>query len=431
MELISEVLTAVSLLEKFNYEAYLVGGAVRDYIINKNNIKNKKTINKNGNESYLKIKKIFDYDITTNAKPNEIKSVFKEYKTVDTGIKHGTVTVIINDIPLEITTYRFDGIYINNRKPKNVVFAEILKEDIVRRDFTINALAYNPNIGLVDYCGGEKDINQKLIRCVGNADIRFKEDALRILRALRFASVLKFNIENNTKAAIYKNKNLLKNISAERIFAEFKKLICGKTAAEVLKEYLEVFEVFIPKIICLNNDFDFCALNNLPENFILRFSFVFKEISLKYNINTVENILNNLKADNYTKENVLGIINNYNIELSCEKPKIKYYLNKVGVETFKNINYLKQAEIYNKNETELYKKILLLTDNIIKNKECIFIKDLAVNGNDILPIIKDRKNISLILKECLKAVTEEKIKNDKTEILSFISLNFNKYLNLQ
>ena len=218
---------AIDLLKSNGFEAFLIGGSVRDYIMGL---------------------PIGDIDITTNATPQQVKSVFCDFRVIETGIKHGTVTVLIDNEPLEITTYRSEGAYSDNRHPDCVTFSQSLSDDVVRRDFTMNAIAYDFSDGFCDLVGGIKDINNQTIRCIGDAETRFREDALRILRALRFSSVLGFSIEKNTEKAIHKCKDLLKNISAERIREEFTKLICGKNAFSVLQEYSDVISVFIPEI---------------------------------------------------------------------------------------------------------------------------------------------------------------------------------------
>lgn len=218
----------ISKLQKSGFKAYLVGGCVRDFII--------------GLTPH-------DYDITTDALPQDIISIFSDYTTIPTGLKHGTVTVIADNTPIEITTFRTDGKYINSRRPQEVFFTRSYKDDASRRDFTMNALAYNKNDGIIDYFGGVSDIENKIIRTVNNPDKRFSEDALRILRAIRFSSVLGFSIEENTGKSIHNNKELLANISSERIFSEFTKLLCGNNVKNILIEYSDVISIFIPEII--------------------------------------------------------------------------------------------------------------------------------------------------------------------------------------
>ena len=204
IKLPANVLLAISMLEKAGYEAFAVGGAVRDSLLGKD---------------------ASDFDITTSAFPQETKKVFEGFNVIETGIKHGTVTVMFEGEPLEITTYRIDGEYEDNRHPSKVTFTRNVEDDLARRDFTINAMAYNPVRGLVDPFGGGDDLKKGIIRTVGDGEKRFSEDALRILRCIRFASVLGFDIEEKTAESAKKMVSLLDNVSAERIFVELKKLI--------------------------------------------------------------------------------------------------------------------------------------------------------------------------------------------------------------
>ena len=221
-----EVTTALNILNNNGFEAYIVGGCVRDSLLG---VAPK------------------DWDITTSAKPEEIIKCFKRYRTINTGLKHGTVTVVINRKQLEVTTYRIDGRYTDNRHPDSVLFTEKISHDLKRRDFTVNSLAYNQQ-GLIDLFGGAEDIKNKVIKCVGEPNERFNEDGLRILRALRFASVLDFDIDENTSFSIHRNKELLSNISKERISSEFSMLVTGVNYYNIMKGYRDVIEVFIPQV---------------------------------------------------------------------------------------------------------------------------------------------------------------------------------------
>ncbi|MBS7361095.1 MAG: tRNA nucleotidyltransferase, partial [Oscillospiraceae bacterium] len=217
---------AISLLESAGFEACAVGGCVRDSLL-------RKTPD--------------DWDITTSASPEQMKEVFSSFHCIETGIRHGTLTAVIGS-PLEITTFRLDGEYEDNRHPKSVEFTSDLSADLARRDFTVNAMAYSPSQGLSDPFGGQEDLKNHIIRCVGEADRRFNEDALRILRGLRFASVLDFEIEDKTAESIHKNKVLLKNISVERISKELMRLICGAGAHRVLSGFADVLFEIMPEL---------------------------------------------------------------------------------------------------------------------------------------------------------------------------------------
>lgn len=227
MDMPKNVDTAINLLQSAGFEAYAVGGCVRDSLLGK-------TPN--------------DWDITTSAKPEDMKSVFADFHCIDTGIKHGTVTVVIDGEPLEITTFRLDGEYEDNRHPKSVTFTSNLGADLGRRDFTVNAMAYSKMTGTVDLFGGQNDLKNGIIRCVGDPNRRFNEDALRTLRALRFASALDFEIEEKTAQSLLENRALLGNISEERIVKELLKLVCGKGAKRILTDFAPVLFEILPEL---------------------------------------------------------------------------------------------------------------------------------------------------------------------------------------
>ena len=217
----------INTIENAGYEAYVVGGCLRDLILN---------FQPN------------DWDITTSATPTIIKKCFSNYHLIDIGEEHGTVGIVINDIVYEVTTYRIDGEYKDCRHPQKVEFTDDIIADLSRRDFTINAIAYNKKRGIVDPFNGVNDISIKAIRCVGNPDERFREDALRILRAIRFASVYDFSIEVNTANSLINNRTLLNKIAVERIATEFNKLLCGKNVNYILRRYKDVISVFLPEL---------------------------------------------------------------------------------------------------------------------------------------------------------------------------------------
>ena len=220
-------LRAVRVLESAGFSAYFVGGCVRDSLL--------------GNPPA-------DWDIATNALPEQVKAAFRGYTVVDTGLKHGTVTVVSDYHNLEITTYRIDGDYSDSRRPDSVIFTADLHEDLKRRDFTVNAMAYHPEQGLVDDWGGKRDLKEKVLRCVGDPEQRFKEDALRILRGLRFAAVLGFSIEPKTETALRQKRGLLSNISGERIREELVKLLFGENVQQVLLTYRSILGEVLPEI---------------------------------------------------------------------------------------------------------------------------------------------------------------------------------------
>ena len=386
--------TALSILHRNNYEAYVVGGCVRDSIMGFTPS---------------------DWDIATSAKPAEIMHCFNGYKTIATGIKHGTVTVIIENMLIEITTYRIDGEYTDNRHPDNVSFTDNIAHDLKRRDFTINALAYN-NDGIIDLFGGINDIKQKIVKCVGNPNERFNEDGLRILRALRFSSVLNFSIEKNTAESIDINKNLLKNISAERINIEFNKLLMGSNYKTVIINFRGIIEIFLPENSVLSEselNYRLDAMKNL-NSLILRLAV------LLYKTDSTKQILNNLRYDNGTI-NTIGILNeNIDKIVLTDSVNIKHWLNKIQPENLRNLLKIKMALF------PFEKEKLMLVENmmneIIEKNQCYSLKTLAVNGRDLMNAgIPKGKKVGEALRIILNEVIEGNINNEKNELIAFVN----------
>ncbi len=361
----------ISRLSEHGYEAYAVGGAVRDMIMGK---------------------KPDDWDITTNALPDETKSVFADFDVIETGIKHGTVTVIVDRKPYEITTYRTESGYTDSRRPDAVAFVSDLTSDLSRRDFTVNAIAYSSNNGYVDIFGGKEDINNKIIRTVGEPKLRFSEDALRILRALRFSSVLGFEIEKNTSNAIFELAYTLNAVSPERIFAELKKLLVGKNAIEVLNKYSSVLSQAIPIS-------DLTDINKAPADFCMRLSCICKE--------NTGLALSQLKADNHTKHICKTLVDSQPIPNGTIA--VKRYISGLGRE---------DAEIVIKYRTALYNEDEQgIARNILNGDYCLSVNELAIDGNDLLTAGINGITIGNTLRRLLDAVLSEKIENNKESLL--------------
>lgn len=380
-----EVETAFGIFFENGYEAYLVGGCVRDYITNK---------------------VPHDFDMTTNALPKDTKRIFEGYKVIETGIKHGTVTVVINSLHIEITTYRIDGKYTDNRRPEEVTFTKNITEDLKRRDFTVNAIAYNPKIGFCDPFFGVRDIERKIISCVGEADKRFNEDGLRILRTLRFSSVLGFTVDEKTKISIHKNKNLLLNISKERIFEELQKLFLGKNVKNILTEYCDVLKVVIP--LANVGEKTAVLLENVPKKAEFMFACLFffeNDGESKAN-----KTLNDLKTSNEFKKNVCGMLKATQNEFFCNKKAIKRILRKEGI--FNTENAVKILKGAGKDLLKIEKII----EEIEKNKECYSFERLDINGNDVLKMGYTGKEIKTVLETALDWVVEEDVKNEKNSL---------------
>lgn len=427
----------IDILEQNGFEGYIVGGCVRDSLL---------------------CKTPHDFDICTNATPVQMKICFKDFQVIETGIAHGTLTVMVEHEPFEVTTYRVDGEYLDSRHPVGVEFVSSLKEDLSRRDFTINAMAYNSKTGLVDYFGGQADLENKLIRCVGNPDTRFGEDALRILRALRFACVYGLSIEKSASDSIHSLKNLLKNISPERINAELCKLICGKGVEQILIEYIDVLGVFIPEILGTkgfkqNNPHHIYdvwthivkSVAYIPPEKNLRLTMLFHDIGKpvsytkgedgvghfyghpRHSSEMAVSIMKRLKFDSDTIEQVKKLVLYHDDDIIADNKHIKRWLNKIGEDNLRKLILVKKADLsaksdMKKKQQEIYLNLCLeRLDEVIKQGECFSLKDLSVDGKDLMQIgISQGKTIGIVLNHLMDMVIDEKVENDKVKLINLV-----------
>lgn len=432
MELPLYVSVIIDSLNNAGFEAFAVGGCVRDSLLSK-------------------VPK--DYDVTTNAKPDEIKAVFSEYRTIDTGIKYGTVTVISDGKPIEVTTYRVDGKYNDNRRPESVMFTAALEEDLKRRDFTVNAMAFNPKTGIIDIFGGKSDLQNGIVKAIGNPVERFNEDGLRIMRALRFASCYGFKIEKETAAAVHNCRNLLKNIAVERIAVEFNKLVCGK-CGDILREYYDVLAVFIPELSeCVgfeqrtkyhNRDVYehiIATVEAIKPILHLRLAMFFHDIGKPQYFKLdekgtghfkghpigsrkiAESVLKRLKYDNETTKKVLTLVENHDIIIENKDKLIKRYLSRYGEDMLKDIVTVHISDDKGKspmfqNRIETYNMVLKRIDEIVAEGQCVSLKNLDLNGNDIKKLGYSGEEIGAVLNKLLDMVIEEKCVNKKEMLLS-------------
>ena len=427
-----DVQQVLNILKKNGFQAYVVGGCVRDSVMGRTPL---------------------DWDVTTNAMPDEIKKAFASFKTVDTGIQHGTVLIISGETPVETTTFRIDGSYSDNRHPDSVKFTPSLKEDLARRDFTINAMAYNEEEGIIDCFGGIDDIKNKVIRCVGDPDIRFNEDALRILRAIRFSSVLGFGIEKETQESVIKNKNLLSNIAVERIDTELTKLLCGDNVFDVLTKYGSVIGVFIPE---LTLQFNFQQLGkkhgydiwthtahtvaNIENDPILRLTMLLHDTGkpATHALNEkgestfrnhaavggliAENILRRLKFSKNYINTVSYLVSIHDKEVPETRTQVKEYLRDFGEENFLRLMKIRKADKSALAEgfRDINDKLIFAYntfDEIINSDEPYTLNQLAVNGKDIKKYASDRE-IGEILSYLLDCVIKDPSKNNREDLIN-------------
>ncbi len=388
MPLPEEVIYIMKKLREVGARADVVGGAVRDF---------------------LRGEKAGDYDITTSATPDIMRKVFFNERILETGVKHGTISVLVSGKPYEVTTYRIDGSYNDSRHPDKVEFTTDLKEDLARRDFTVNAMAYNPKDGLTDIFGGREDLSARIIRAVGDAEIRFSEDALRILRALRFASVLDFEIEEKTSEAIYKTADKLSQISRERIYTEWIKLLSGVGAYRVLDKYKNTIKFFIPELENVK----------LPskERFEKASAFV-RFVSLFSDKGEAEfqRAMRSLRSDTKSRDSGACILQMLGDELDT-KIKVKTVLSKIGTENtllLAELRYL--LSLTEKSETKL-------VSDVISSGECYTLKDLKISGTDLILLGVRGKSIGETLSELLRLVINEQIKNEREEIRAYFLEN--------
>lgn len=432
MELTKGAKLLIKTLNDHGYEAYAVGGFVRDNLL--------------GNP-------LFDVDVTTSATPEQTLEVFKDFKVYLTGLKHGTVTVNSLGENIEVTTFRVDGDYKDNRHPNTVKFVSSLNDDLLRRDFTVNAMAFDGE-NLIDLFGGKEDLENKILRAVGNPSKRFEEDALRILRGLRFASVLDFEIEPETAKAMQEKAHLLKNVSVERIFIELTKMLLGKGVERVLLSFKDIIFTVIPELkLC-----DGCDQNTKFHSFdvyehtvksvaisskdkAVRWALLLHDIEKPscYSVDsrgighfyghqaksakTAVQILKRFKADNKLIKLTNDLIYLHDIKTEISRGDIKRLLNNYGAETLKKLALVKvgdglaHAKEYAFERERLALEFLNTVNSIIDGGECYTLKDLAVNGNDLKGIGYFGQEIKTGLERALSLVIDGKVENEKGLIL--------------
>lgn len=432
MNNVNEYAYLLDKLEAAGFEAYIVGGCVRDSLLGR---------------------PINDFDITTNALPEQIMTVFEELKVAPTGLKHGTVTVIYRDIPYEVTTFRIDGSYSDSRRPDSVSFTSSLEEDLARRDFTVNAIAMDVRGALHDPFGGRGDLSAHIIRCVGDPEKRFREDALRILRAVRFAATLGFDIEERTSAAARELRGLLDIISRERCRDELVRMVMGQNFAETALKYRDIIAQVIPEF-CACFDFEqrsryhkynvyehiVRAVQAAPQDTTVRTAMLFHDICkpqmftldengvghfkghAEVSARAAENIMRRLRWDNGTVSDVSTIIERHSDKIVSEK-QIKRMISKMGEENFFRLLEAKKADNCAKNEFVLeenkwFDECAELGRHFIEENACLKLRDLAVNGSDIVSLGAQGRQVGECLRTLLDLVIDGELPNERDTMLS-------------
>lgn len=445
-------------LNKHGYEAYIVGGCVRDSLLGK---------------------QPNDWDITTSAKPEEVKAIF--HRTIDTGIQHGTVTVLVDreilddgsgslashtDYAFEVTTYRVDGVYTDHRRPESVCFTASLEEDLKRRDFTINAMAYNPEQGVIDIFGGQEDLEKGIIRCVGEASERFDEDALRILRAVRFAAQLDFVIEDQTREAMRDQAKFLEDISVERICTELTKMIVSKHPERLEEAYeLGLTQMFLPEFDVMmqtpqNNQYHLYDVGHhtlkvmeaVPATTVLRYAALLHDVGKpkckttdetgvdhfyghqELSAKMARTTLRRLKLDNDTIDQVCRLVKNHDYGLSGDGPGMKSFrrfVAQLGAEHFADFLEIRKGDMAGQSAYHLEQRRQVIAHmeamyaEIIEQKQCLKLSELEISGKDLIAIgVKPGPDMGRILKALLDRVLEEPELNTREQLLAIVKESY-------
>ena len=422
-------------LKENGFQGYVVGGCVRDSLLGR---------------------APKDWDICTDALPEEMQRVFGDQHVIETGLKHGTLTVMYDHEPYEVTTFRVDGEYTDHRHPDAVRFVKNVVDDLARRDFTVNAMAWNPQSGLVDAFGGQEDLRAGVIRCVGEADRRFGEDALRIMRALRFASVYGFDIEAETAAAVHLLKDTLRDVAAERIRVELAKLLCGQGAGKMLREYADVFFAILPQLAPMHGfdqrtpyhaydvwEHTIRAVENAPSTETLRLTLLLHDAGKpaaftvdeqgvghahghhRLSAEIAAEVLAYLRLDNATRDRILMLVEHHDWPLSTERTLLKRRLNRLGEEALYQLIEVQRADALGKG-TEAAADVETRTEELrqaltalLAERPCVTLRDMAANGRDLMAEgIAHGRQLGETLNWLLAEVLNERLPNEREALLS-------------
>lgn len=425
----------LQILTQNGFDACVVGGCVRDSLLGK---------------------KPKDWDVATSAVPEETEKALAGFPVIETGLKHGTVTVLAASLPVEVTTYRIDGAYSDGRRPDRVTFTRLLREDLSRRDFTINALAFRRTGELVDEFGGREDLRGRVVRCVGDPDLRFREDGLRILRALRFASVLDFSIDAETSRSIHENRAMLDGIARERIRAEFVQLLCGPGAERVLRDWRDVIAQFIPEITASfgflqNNphhvydvwEHTLKSVSAAPPDPVLRLTMFLHDLGKPLCYTEDKNgvghfyghaaksasmagaILKRLRFDRKTEETVAMLVRRHDLPLFDDEKSLRRRLNRLGETNLNRLLTVRAADTLAKSPEDRNRlgqldRTRAALERILSERQCFSLRDLAVHGGDLIAAgVPEGEEVGRTLRALLGAVIDGKCPNEREKLLQY------------
>ena len=421
-------------LEQAGFATYLVGGCLRDGLLGK---------------------QATDWDLATAALPAQVQALFDHARVIETGLQHGTVTVILEGVQMEVTTFRKDGVYADHRRPEQVTFTSCIEEDLARRDFTVNAMAYSPTRGLIDPFGGQADLRQKVLRAVGDPARRFEEDALRILRLVRFCAVLGFEAEAATAAAALAQAHLLEHIAAERILQELEKLLLGTYAVPALRQFTPVITQVLPEVAPMvgfdqNNyhhlydvwEHTLHAMETCAPDRLVRWALLLHDCG-KPHCYTVdfrgdghfyghaaisarlsETALDRLRMDKRSREEILALIYHHDHDLFATDQSLRRWLHRLGEETLRRLLLVKRAD--NKGQapkydrTAEYDRAEAALDALLAREDCFSLQHLAINGTDVMALGCTGPAVGAALRRALEAVLSGTCQNEKTALLTYL-----------
>ena len=423
-------------LEDAGFESYAVGGCVRDALL--------------GQEPH-------DWDVTTAAPPEQVKAVFARDRTIDTGLRHGTVTLLAEAHPVEITTFRTEGTYSDSRRPDAVTFVDDIHEDLRRRDFTVNAMAYSPDRGLRDDFGGREDLAAGIIRCVGRADERFSEDALRILRALRFAARYGFSIEDRTAAAMLRHREGLLRLSPERVFSELKGIVTARGAGDMLCRFPSVFFTILPELAPMEgfdqrrphaHQFDVwghtaCAVDAAVPDTVVRLAMLFHDCGKPESFSTdpetglgrfyghpeagariTDSVLRRLRCDNATRESVVALVENHEMLDGHGKKPIRRLLSRLGEEDVRRLLEVCRADALAHTAETCAKRMVRIREDqraleeLLAQNSCLSVRDLAIGGRELQGLgMAPGPAMGRLLARLTEEVMDEKLPNEREALL--------------